>query len=89
MKYVPLIEIALFKIIHQLTMHFFYVGPTSYVNQESLSSVSTDKSEMDGGGNGSVNTRPFLKKKIDPRYQLNPEVEGTEHADLDFPTTNA
>ncbi|KAK3782379.1 hypothetical protein RRG08_067170, partial [Elysia crispata] len=66
-----------------------YRGPTSYVNQESLSSVSTDKSEMDGGGNGSVNTRPFLKKKIDPRYQLNPEVEGTEHADLDFPTTNA
>ncbi|KAK3713973.1 hypothetical protein RRG08_066017, partial [Elysia crispata] len=51
-------------------------GPTSYGNQSSLISVSTDHSEMDGG-NDQFNKRPFLKK-IGPRQQVKRPVEGTE-----------
>ncbi|KAK3739084.1 hypothetical protein RRG08_049208 [Elysia crispata] len=63
-------------------------GTTSYVNQNSLISMSTDHSETDGIGNGSINKRPFLKKSA-PRQQLYPPMEGTEYTDLGFPTTNA
>ena len=60
-----------------------YVGPTSYGNQSSLISVSTDHSEMDGGDDH-FNKRPYLKK-IAPRQQVKRPVEGTEKKyDQDF-----